>query len=679
MTVSLALAAGTLPFLNEIVALLIVSVAIAYVSYRLSLEPIVGFLIAGVVIGPHALGLVSEEELVSTLAEIGVILLLFTIGTEFSLSKLARMSKEIFVGGGLQVLVTALVVLAIAMAFGQSWQTGFYTGCLVALSSTAIVLGMLSERKETGTPTGRLSVGFLIFQDLAIVLMVLLVPMLSGSGFSVIGLLSVLGRAALLVAIVIVLARRAVPWIVDLIARTRRQELFLISVIAICFGTAALSNLMGVSLALGAFLAGLVLSESRYREQALGEILPLRIVFSAVFFVSVGMLLDVGFFIRNPLLILAIAGAVIVLKAIIAGVGVVLLRYPVAIAAGVGVTLSQIGEFSFVLEKAGREAGLTPAGMGYEGTQIFMAVSVILMILTPLMVGAGPWIQNKIAEGDLKSSPQGESEKPQAVGLSDHVVVVGCGTSGRRLVQVLGDTEIPFVVIELDPTTTQELARHEIPHVLGDASRRFILEKAAIERAKMCVVTHGEHAATLHTVRLSRHLNPTVQIIARTRLIDEVERLEQIGADIVIPEELETTVRIFSHVLGAYMVAPAEIDRLTRALRADDYRHLRGSIHEAHLMVLQGLDEEGLHTRAVAVREGAPAAHRTLSDLGMRQNFGISVLAVRRNNETRGNPDGTFELLPGDRLVLIGEAEKFEAAAYLFRPKTADKDASPAR
>jgi CPA2 family monovalent cation:H+ antiporter-2 len=277
------------------VALFIVSVIIAYLCYRLRLVPIAGFLLAGVLIGPNSLGLVHDQELVDILAEVGVILLLFSIGLEFSLKELSRIGRAIFLGGGLQVGLSLAAVTGVLLAFGVPWQAGIYTGCLVALSSTAIVLGLLSERDESDTPTGRLSLAILIFQDLAIVVMVLLIPLLAGEGGTTGAVLLVFGKALLLIAAVLVLARRVVPWILEHVAYTRRQELFLLTVVAICFGTAAASSYAGVSLALGAFLAGLVVSESRYREQALSEILPLRTVFNAVFFVSVGMLLDLSF------------------------------------------------------------------------------------------------------------------------------------------------------------------------------------------------------------------------------------------------------------------------------------------------------------------------------------------------------------------------------------------------
>lgn len=663
------LVAVSLPFLNELVALFVVSVVIAYLCYRLRLVPIAGFLVAGVVIGPSALGLVKNQELVDMLAEVGVVLLLFTIGLEFSLQKLSRIGRAIFVGGGLQVALSIGIVAGSLFVFGVDWRAGIYTGCLVALSSTAIVLGLLNERDETDTPTGRLSLAILIFQDLAIILMVLLVPILAGEGGTAVDVLRVLGEAVFLIVAVLVLARRVVPWVLERAAQTRRQELFLLTVVAICFGTAAVSSYAGVSLALGAFLAGLVVSESRYSDQAMSEILPLRTIFNAVFFVSVGMLLDLGFLIRNPLLVLAAAGVVMIVKVLTTAGSVLVLGYPLRIAATTALVLAQIGEFSFVLERAGRVAGLSPAGLGEPGVQTFIAATVLLMLLTPFQVQLAPRFGAFLSRAPFRrldvATQQSASEEMRH--LEDHAVIVGYGPAGRRLVQVLQDRGIPFVVVEMNPEAVKEMHRQGVNAVYGDASRPHILEAAGVKEAKLCVVVTNDSAIAPRIIHQARYLNPTLQIIARTRFLANLENLRKVGADILVAEEMETTVRIFSHVLGAYMIPPEEVKRQVQMIRAQDYGVVRGSIQEAHLMVLQGLDEEGMHTRAVAVREGAPAAGKTLEELELRRRHALSVLAVRRGGKTIASPAGDFQLQPGDRLVLVATAERFAACADLFR------------
>ena len=663
------IAAGTaLPFPAELVLLLALSVGIAYLCYRVGLVPIAGFLLAGVVVGPGALGLVEDRALIDVLAEIGVILLLFTIGIEFKLEKLAQIGREVFVGGGLQVGLTVAIVSLGLLVFGVPVSIGIYTGFLVALSSTAIVLGLLADRAESDTPTGQLSLAVLIFQDLAIIAMVLLVPMLGGEGGSGLDVALALGKAVLLIAAVLLLARSVVPWILRKVAYARRTELFLLTVVAICFGTAWVTSLAGVSLALGAFLAGLVVSESAYSEYALSEVLPLRTLFNAVFFVSVGMLLDIRFVVDNAMLVLGAVAVVLIAKGLITGASVLLMGYPVRIAAAVSLSLVQIGEFSFVLDRAGRTVGLSPMGLGTTGEQAFIAVTVLLMIATPGLMKAGrplgEWLE-RTPVGRLGRRKMPAADGPRKI--EDHVIVIGYGLAGRRLSRLLREVQIPFEVIDLNPRSLEVAEADGVDMLVGDASRLPILQHAAVDRAKLLVVAINDPSAALRIVQQAHLANPTLQIIVRTRFIRDVEALHELGADVVVPEELETAVRIFAQVLGAYMVPRDEIEEKIRTLRADDYGIFRGSIQEAHLMVLQGLDEEGLHTRAVAVRPGAPVEGKTLAEMRLRADHGLTVLAIRRDGRTLANPDGSFRVQPGDRLVLIGSADQFVACADLFR------------
>ena len=663
--------AVTLPFLGDLVLLLGVCVAIAYVCYRLRIETIVGFLLAGVVVGPSALALVRDAQMVESLAEVGVILLLFTIGLEFSLEKLGRIRSYIVSGGGLQVGLTVLVVTGLLVFAGVPVATALFTAFLVALSSTAIVMKLLADRRETDTPVGRLSLAVLIFQDLAIVGMVLLVPMLGGGGGTWLDAVVAVSTSVVIIGVTIVVARRIVPPMLGAVARAQRPDLFLLTVVLICMGTAWVLSLVDVSLALGAFLAGLVVSESRYSSYALSEVLPLRMLFNAVFFVSVGMLLDVRFLVGNLPVVLAVAATVLLLKAVMTSGAVLALKYPVRIAAVVGIGLAQIGEFSFVLERAGEAVGLSPMGLGEDGTQYFVAVAVLLMAGTPFLVRIAPrvgsWLQRS-----LPTAPPAESREGPVAGLEDHVILAGYGVAGQRLAHVLTECGLPFVTIELNPVLVDQARSDGIPVIQGDAGRPHMLKVAGIERAKLLVSVINDESATLQIARMVRHLNPSTQVMVRTRFLHSIEPLHDAGADIVVPEELETTVRLFSHVLGAYLIPADEIDRQIAALRSSDYRVFRGSIQEAHLMVLQGLDEEGLHTRAVAVREGAPAAGRTLTELALRREHSLTVLAVRRGSRTIGNPSGDFRVEPGDRLVLVGTAGQFAASADLFRaPVTA--------
>ncbi len=571
-------ASAPLPFLSEIVAFLAAAALIAFVCQRLGLVPIVGFLLAGVVIGPNALGLVRDRELIDAAAEIGIILLLFTIGIEFSLDRLARIKKLIFAGGGLQVGLTVALATGLLLPFGVPWRVGVFTGCLIALSSTAIVLKLLGDRGEANAPAGQMSLGILIFQDLAIIVMVLLVPMLAGQGGGGGDIAWALGKAAAIIALVLLFARRIMPRVLEVVARTCSPELFLLTVIAICFGTAWLTSLAGVSLSLGAFLAGLVVSESRFSHHAFGEILPLQILFSAAFFVSVGMLLDVGFLLRNPLLVLLGIGVVLLLKVVTTGVSVLLLGGGPRVAAYSGLLLAQVGEFSFVLERAGREAGLYPAGMAETGAQSFIAATVMLMVLTPFLANAGAKLEGWMARGETagqKKAAEAQPPERSFAHLENHVIVAGYGSSARHLVRVLRDAGIPYVILTLSPGGANEAEGEGQPVLRGDYSRQHLLSLAGIERARMLVVADDDHERARHVAAVARVANPTLSILVRTRFVAEVEPLRQAGADLVVPEELESAIQIFSRVLEGYQVPPGEIDGHVQNLRADDYSTLR--------------------------------------------------------------------------------------------------------
>ncbi|NBC18301.1 MAG: sodium:proton exchanger [Bacteroidetes bacterium] len=680
-------AAGAIPpFLIEVVTLIVAGAVIAYVGYRLGLVPIVGFLIAGIIIGPNGLALIEDKELVDAAAEVGVILLLFTIGIEFSLEKLARIKKLIFGGGGLQVLLATGATVGILSAFGVSWQAALFTGFLVALSSTAIVLKLLGDRGEMNSPTGQVGLGFLIFQDLAIIVMVMLVPMLSGQGGSGGEVALALGKAAALIVLVLVVARRVMPLVLERVARTCSQELFLLAIIAICFGTAYLTSLAGVSVSLGAFLAGLIVSESRFSEHAFGEIMPLQILFSATFFVSVGMLLDLNFLVMNLPLVLGVVVAVLVIKVLTTGLSALALGYGVPVATASALLLGQVGEFSFVLERVGREAGLAPAGMAEVGAQTFIAATVVLMILTPFLTGLGQRLARKLEsrmEAREAAPPEPEALPEEHAHLEDHVIVAGYGRAARRLVRVMHGSGIPHLVITLSPPRADEAEAEGLPVLRGDATRRHTLEVANIDRAKLLVLADDNAEWSHRVTAVARMLNPTMRILARTRFLHDAEELEAAGIDRVIADEFESIVQLFADVLRNYGVETGEIEHHVETMRDGGYVALRETMGDGAPIVCQ-LTDEGRSTRTVVVRDGAPAAGEPLAVLKLGERFDIIVKALRRDGETVDDPSADVVLQPGDELTLVGDAVAFSASAGLFRMPTSeeaaeDEDETPSR
>ncbi|BCL15952.1 cation:proton antiporter domain-containing protein [Micromonospora sagamiensis] len=544
---------GPPAFLAEIVALMLAAAVIGYLSTRLRIVPIVGFLLAGVAIGPHALGLVRSQQAVDVAAEVGVILLLFTIGIEFSLGRLAAMWRLIVIGGGLQVLLTVGVAVGALALFGVSWQVGVFTGFLVSLSSTAIVLRLLASRGETQSATGRTALAYLIFQDLAIVVMVLVVPMLGDGGGSALDIATALGTAVAVVALVLVVARWVMPRLLETVARACSPEVFLLAVIAICFGTAYLTSLAGVSVSLGAFLAGMVVSESRHSEHALGEILPLQILFSATFFVSVGMLLDLGFLATNLPLVLAAVLGVVLVKGLATAVSAVVLRVRPAVVVALSLLIVQVGEFSFVLEKVGREAGLTPAGLGEDGTQAFIAATVLLMVATPWLGSGGRRLGMAVERhgGPAPARPAPAEAPDAASGPQDHVVISGYGAATRALAAELAAADVPLVVVTLNPDGAAEAEADGHRVLRGDSTRRHILDQAGVVAARVVVIPEDEPEDARRIASVVRTLSPEARIVVRFDTATDLAELVAAGIDTVVRNDRAGNTSLSRTVLDA--------------------------------------------------------------------------------------------------------------------------------
>ena len=666
--VPLLLAAGAVPaFLPQIVVLIGVAALVAYVCQRLGLVPIVGFLLAGVLIGPHALGLVADERVIEAAAEIGVLLLLFTIGIEFSLEKLAKITRLIFVGGGLQVVLVTGVITALLLAFGVDWRIGVFSGFLAALSSTAIVTKLLGDRGETNSAPGQASVGILIFQDLAVIVMVLLVPALGGQGGSAMEVGWALTKAALIIALVLVVARRVVPPILEAVARTCSPELFLLTIIAICFGTAYLVGLAGVSIALGAFLAGLVVSESSFSEHAFSEILPLQILFSATFFVSVGLLLDVGYMVMHLPLVLAVIGIVLLAKLGTTFVAVRAVGRPVPVAAATALLLAQVGEFSFVLERAGREVGLTPMGMAEAGSQSFIAATVILMTLTPVFAPYAGRLARKL-EQHMDGRVAASGPEPSGEGfahLENHVIIAGYGSVARKLVRILRGSGIPFAIATLSPLGAREAEDDGLLVLRGDYTKRHILDMLGLGRAKLLVIPDDNLQMAHRVTAVARSLSPMTRILTCAMSPEDAAELMESGADRVIAAELETVVGLFDDILRRYEIDPEEILAHEEALRRGNYVAFERTAADGPAVTCE-LDENCFATRTLTLREGMPAAGRRIRDLQLDERL-LHVVAVEHNGEHVTEPSGDTLLPVGATVTFGGHTDSFTNAADLFR------------
>ena len=565
----------SLPLLKDLLLLLLASVPIAFIFNRLQQPSIVGFMVTGVLIGPFGLGLIKDAHDIDVLAELGVALLLFTIGLEFSLRRILEMKRLVLFGGGLQVVLTILAVTATAFVFGRSIRQAIFFGFLFALSSTAIVLKSYIDRAEIDAPHGRAAVGILLFQDLSIVPMMLLIPLLAGQeGFSVSRIAQTLGMAILIVAAIIFTSRKVVPYLLFQIVRLRSPEVFIISIVLLSLGTSWLTSQFGLSLALGAFVAGMVLSESEYSHQIVADILPFRDVFNSLFFISIGMLLSFNAFSSDLLMMLVWVGALIVGKTLLVLAVARLLGFSLRVSLMTALGLAQIGEFSFILSKAGLPAGL----LSETDYQRFLAASILSMIATPFLIKAAPRIgyamKSVFAPGSL-FEPSVEGFDTLEPDLRSHVVIVGYGLNGRNLAKVLRRTDVPYLVLELNAEVVRNARAEGERIVYGDATRKEVLRHVLVEHARIVVLAISDPLATRHTVWLVRQMNPEIQIIVRTRYMAEMPDLRELGANEVIPEEFETSIEIFSRVLREFGFAHHVIQQQVAAIRSEGYEMLR--------------------------------------------------------------------------------------------------------
>jgi len=552
----------------------------------------------------------------------------------------------------------------VALAFGQRWQVALFLGCLIALSSTALVLKGLTDKGAIDAPHGRLATGVLIFQDLCVVPIMLVLPFLAGRGSGgALGLAVALLKAVAIVVAVAVLARTLVPRLFAEIVKTRSREVFLITVILLGTLTALGTTEAGASLALGAFLAGLVISESDYGHQALAELLPFRDVFMSLFFVAVGMLVELGFVRDHPAL--ALGGVVVVLggKTLAAAVGPAILGYAGRVTLLAGLLVSQIGEFSFVLAKEGRGLALLTDATYQE----FLAVAVCTMLVTPFLMQSGDGIVaalerivplDRVLPG-MRPRTLATTTQP----LTDHVIIAGYGLNGRNLAAALRSIRAPYLIVELNAQTVRQARDRGEAAFYGDATREEILHALGVERARMLVAAISDPAATRRVVRVARGLNPRLHIIARTRYVVEIPELVRLGADDVIPEEFETSIEIFARVLAHYGVGRADVDHLVDQIRASHYEALRGG-HSPSLGAVAGVPQ--MATTRLTIAADSHLVGKTIAQSGLRSRTGALILSVRRGATDIATPDAEFRLAAQDVLIVVGQPEQLRAAGELL-------------
>jgi len=630
------------------------------------------------IIGPYAAGFIKNTHDIEIFAEIGIVLMMFIIGIEFSVKKLHRIRKLIVFAGGGQVIITILVIAGLALLQGYEYKTAIFFGFLVSLSSTAIVLKLLQDRRQLDSPPGKIELGVLLFQDLCVVPMVVFTPILGlglSGGKDTSGALLEIGIAVLVINVVFFALWYLMPYILHAVVKTRLKEIFIIASLFMCLGMAALTNYLGLSLALGAFLAGLIISESKYSHQVVADILPFKEAFNSVFFISIGMLLDFGFVFGNTAEVLSMGVSIFFIKAIIVFTLVLLLKYPIRVAVIAGFGLAQVGEFSFILAKLGISNGL----ISDEIFQSFLASSIFTMIITPFVFNLSPIAARQIEKGRVfrplkklekkrgnQSTKEGDDED-QKEDLKNHTIIVGYGLNGRNLARVLRSRKISYVIIELNPDSVKEATLKNETIVYGDATKRHILEEAGIKTAKVITFAISDTLVIDHAVATARFLNKEVYIIARTKYVLDIDRLYELGADTVFSEEYETSLEILAKVMMLYGLSKEAVNRELNELHKQRYAQIRDKNAEERIVdkIHQAIQEE-INIDSFTITSNCCGEKKTIAELDIRQRSGATIISIVRGNEQFSNPGADFVLQAGDVVVLMGNAEQVEKAVELL-------------
>lgn len=657
------------PILEEVVVIFALSIVVLLLCHRLRLPPVVGFLVTGVLCGPHGLGLVPGVGEVQMLATIGIALLLFTVGMEFSVQKIVKYKYYFFVGGVLQVGVTVLICLLMSrFMYDSSWSTALFIGFLISLSSTAIVLRALDENGDADTPHGRLILGILIFQDIVAVPMMLMIPMLAGTGDGFdSSQLYTFGKGIGVLVLMSVVACKIVPTLLYYVTRTRNRELFLLTVLTTCFAIAWITSSVGLSLSLGAFLAGLIVSESEYSDEAIGNVLPFQEIFTSFFFVSMGMLLDISFVADRPLYILAMTALVIGIKTLVAGGSALALGMPLRSAVIAALALCQVGEFSFVLALSGMNYGLI-SGYYY---QLFLAVSLLTMAVTPLLMVISHRLAHVFTTLPLPQklvTGYHYVEEIDKAYKRDHLIIIGFGWRGKQLSRAAKAANIPYYILEMNTDTVKlEKGRGEPIH-FGDASHQSVLTHSGIKDARALAIVINDSVASLRIAKVAREINPNIYIITRTRYFQEVTPMFNVGANDVIPDEFGSSLEIFTRVLEKCQISKDLISRLVTDFRVEGYEALHWHSRDLLRTDENQLDLKEAHIETFHVMENSVFVGKTIADSELRKTYGLTILQIKRQGKTLSTIEANTRIEAADALVVVGSPVHLKNVHPLFVP-----------
>jgi CPA2 family monovalent cation:H+ antiporter-2 len=638
-----------------ILLLLATSVIVVTICRRARLPPILGYLIVGIALGPHALGVVPDDAATRHLAEFGIVFLMFSIGLEFSLPQLRAMRRAVFGLGFSQVAITTIAAMIVVQLLGYGWRAGVVLGGALAMSSTAIVSKMLAERSELGSPHGRDIMGILLFQDLAVVAFLILIPALAGTGANLPSVLGVaFAKAAVALAIILFLGQRPMRAWFHVVARQRSPELFVLNVLLVTLGMAELTELAGLSLALGAFLAGMLISETEFRYQVEEDIKPFRDVLLGLFFVTIGMMLDLRGVALHPLELIALlvvpVGAKLALIILLARA----FGAPLATALRTGFYLAQAGEFALVMLALASSYTLVSP----EFMQLVLASMIVSMLIAPLLIqNANAWVRRLTANDWLARAAEVTQVAAFTMARQGHVIVCGFGRSGQNLTRLLEREDITYLALDSDPQRVRDAADGTTV-VYGDASRRETLVSAGIGKARALVVTFDDTPTALKILHHVQQLRPELPVIVRTRDDSELDKLVAAGATEVVPEVLEGSLMLASHSLLVLGVPLNRVLQNIRSIREERYGLFRGFFHGA--TDYEAADNLQPRLRTVLLNERAHAIGRSLDELAV--GAWVEVTGVRRRGARSVAPDANWRFEPGDAVVLLGRPRELGRA-----------------
>jgi monovalent cation:H+ antiporter-2, CPA2 family len=650
--------------LRDIVIIFVLSTIVNLIFTKLKVPTIIGYLLTGIIAGPYMLSLIGNRHNIDVIAEIGIVLLLFSIGLEFSLKHLFKIRKIVFFGGFIQVVITALAFLLISFMYDMNWKSGIFIGFMAALSSSALVLKILQDRSEITSNYGRTVLGILIFQDLLLVPLLLFSDFLGNKPMDVSEELFYLVLKTIgIIGFVYAGNKWIFPKLLHIIAKARNQELFMMSIFSICLAIALLTSQLGMSLAFGAFLAGLMVSESEYSHNAFGSLIPFKDLFSSFFFVSVGMLLDLGFVLEHFQLVIFTVVLILVVKTIVAGGTGFLLGHTFKGTVMVGLALSQVGEFSFILAKIGVDKVIISPFF----YQLFLAVAIVTMAVSPFVMKGSKPLADLLSKLPLPKFmvnglfPLAEIEIPL---FRNHLVIIGKDSSSIKLSVMARYIKLPYVSIIFDPVLAKERQKKGEYVIYGDAINEPILNKAHVGTADVVVISVGSIIASLSIIERVRKINKHVYILVRAKDINDIEQLYKAGADQIFPENFEIAIDLFGRILNKRLMTKKEINLLLAKIRNENYGIFSERDDKNQLSILDQMPN--IEISAIEIDDESEVIGKSIADIQLRKAVGVTLVAIKRSEKIIEHPTSKEVFHKGDVVYVLGSFEQNASAVELF-------------